>query len=188
MDRKRNAGLTQRLRPLGNRLSLEQELRGDIALDPMGFETALLHSQRIVENLVAMVASDVGIAFGMTGDADPPHTVLFEQPGLKELDCRIVLAKRLRGAATQYEHLAHLGLTGECSDTPHEVRLIGDKAGGHMRNGFEPQSAKPHRGVELACDVGWVDERDIDPGARCEILGDDGKPVDLLRGDLDRQP
>src|SRR5205823_9237866 len=137
-------------RPLGDGCGFEQKLGGDIPFDPVRLEIGLFCLERIIENLIAVMAGDVVIALRMTREADAGDAVFDENPGIEELDRRIVFAERLGRAATQDKHLPDTRLLGARAEALVEITLIHDEAGGHMGNGIEPKRAKPYRRRELA--------------------------------------
>ena len=65
--------------------------------------------------------------------------------------------------------------------------LVDDEAGGHMGHRIETQRPKPCRRFELTCDIGGIDERDVDFGRRRQPLGEGRELVNLLRRDFERK-
>ena len=184
VDRQVNACGAQPPRPFRHRTRLEQELRCDEAFNAIGLEIGLLLLQRLQQHGLAVHLGDVGVAFGVAGDAERRDSVRLEHTGLHQLDRRVILADGLRRAAAQHQHGVGAGL-GQRLDAGAKVGLVTHEAGRHMRNRLEACSLQlPHR-LDLGGKIAGIDQRHEDAAAGHQLVLQQGQLLDLLRRDLD---
>ena len=185
MDRKIDAGAAQRPRPVGDRLRLEQELRGDETLKPMRLDIGLLPDQRVEKHALAMDLGDVRVALRMTGEADACHAIGFEDARLEKLDRGVIAAEGLGRAAAQHQHGRGPRL-GQRLDAASEISLIAHKPRRDMRHRHEAGGRELARGLDLAGEVGRVDECHEHPASGGQAVLEQRQLLDLLRRDFDR--